>query len=161
MLTFGGPLAAVLALAPAASATPWNRNCEGGGAVGSEDSSYNYEYFVDQVHVAMNPGEAIRLARRQPTQEFGYRITPQSVVCLVGDAIALDAGNKWTNWSLNTGWVNVHTTSSGGSSYIGLYRCVGIAGDGNNWERERCTTNFAGGKVTGTFRLRANPATLN
>ena len=151
------PAIVLLAIAPAASASPWNRNCSGGGVVGPEDSSYNFEYWVDQFHVAMNPGEAIRLSRRQPTEEFGYRATPQQTVCIVGDAIGFSAAEKWLNWPGNEGWVNAYSDTSGGSSYIGLYRCIGIGGDGRTWVREQCTTRFAGGKVTGSFRIRANP----
>lgn len=146
------PAVVLLAIAPLASASPWNRNCGGESAVGPEDSSYNYEYWIDQFHVAMNPGEAIRLSRRQPTEEFGYRATPQETVCIVADGIAFSAAAKWVNWPGNEGWVNAHSNTSGGSSYIGLYRCSGIGGD-----REQCTTRFAGGKVTGSFRIRDNP----
>jgi hypothetical protein len=147
----------LLAIAPAASASPWDRNCAGGGAVGPEDSSYNFQYFFDQIHVAMNPGEAIRLARQQPPEEFGYRATPQQTVCIVGAGIASSAASRWVHWSGNSGWVNAHSDTSGGSAYIGLYRCIGIAGNDSTWVRERCTTQFAGGNVTGSFRIRVNP----
>jgi hypothetical protein len=153
-------LASLLALAPTAGASPWNRNCRGSAPVGTKDLTNKYEFFVDQYHVSMNPGEAIRVARRLPVEEFGHHVTAREAVCQVGTGIALSAGNKWVNWGENTGWVNVHTASEA-PGYVGRYHCVGIAGDGNNFERERCTAIFAGGKITGTFRIRANPATLH
>lgn len=156
-------LAAALAIAPSALASPWKRNCgtsRDGFLLGMADPNQNYEtpYEVSgPFHINMTRGEAIRLARRHPVEEFGYHVKPSEIPCLVATGVASSAAHAWLGWSGNDGWSNV-TAPGYTTEYIGLFYCVGnpnVAPPGV--VNETCTMKYRGGRIIGLFTISNNP----
>jgi hypothetical protein len=158
------PVTLALALPAAAAASRYNRNCgshRDGWVLGPEDANYESEYEVlGPWHINMTQGEAIRLARRAPIQEFGYRIKSREIPCLAGTAIASSASYAWLNWPGDDGWTNVVASTSGGNLRIGRFYCTGRTGrttNGGVAQKETCTMRYRGGKVVGSLKITDNP----
>jgi hypothetical protein len=153
-------LVGLLAMAPTASASPYNRDCgspRDGWVVGQVDpSTNNYLYVVNGPwHINMTAGEAIRITRRFPPGEFNTRISLSETPCIVGQAIALRASQAWASWPGNSGWVNVSADTYGGTTHIGRFYCNAHPSDAV--ASEACTMRYRGGRIIGSFKIYDNP----
>ncbi len=154
LLVFVGTAAVAFAVVPAsASASPWNRSC-GSARDGFLLSNNAYEVHGPW-HIKMSESEAATLARREPVQEFGSRITTKQMPCLLAQSIAEAGGNSWTHWRGDDGWTNVKTYTSGGTTIVGTFHCTGYNLRGRNVARETCT--WPKHAVVGSFTISKSP----
>jgi hypothetical protein len=146
-----------------ASASPWNRGCgtsQAGFVVGQHDANYNYPWLVTgpwQIGMAAKTAQSI--AKRAPTEEFGYREKAVEIPCNVAENIAQSGANAWVSWPGNNGWIGVTRSGYSVGPYLGRFYCSGVSrSDGG--ARETCHHNADkhAGAITGRFLIRANPS---
>jgi hypothetical protein len=152
----------VMLAAPAsASASPYNRNCgtrQDGWVFGPEDADYEAPWIVNGPwHINITEGEAIRLTRVIPIQEFGVRDKLSGTLCFVAEGIAESASIGWVNWPGDEGWVNVVAYTSGAAAQFGRFYCTGYDLPAPAVAKETCTRKYWGGKVVGSFTIRRIP----
>lgn len=115
--------ALTVALAPAASASPYHRHC---GSAGDGAVLGNSKYEEGGPYgIRMSAGHAREIARRFPPGEFGTREKARDVPCFVAQSVALSAGAAWLHWSGNDGTVRVIGPAYGGDVRLGRFRCIG------------------------------------
>lgn len=106
-------LALALALPATAAASRYNRNCgtaRDGWILGPENADYESPWVVNgPFHIKMTKGlvQSTALAKLWPVQEFGYRIKPSAIPCLLAQDIASSASRAWVNWTGNSGTATV------------------------------------------------------
>lgn len=145
-----------------ASASPYHRGCgtsQDGFLLGPSNSQGETPYEVNgPLYINMTHGEAIRLARRQPVEEFNYHVTPTLMPCVLAEGIAESAGQAWVKWqTTDNGWVTVYTQTEGGPARIGRFHCTGRTPPGNVFDHETCVMHYPGGRVVGSFNIYQNP----
>lgn len=157
------PALVALALPAVAAASPYNRNC-GTSADGWLLGPFNYDNEAPWMvngpwHINMTKGRAQvqALLRRFSIQEFGTRFALSGVPCAVAQGVTISASEKWVSWPGDSGWVNVHLSTSGGDVYVGLFHCTGYDLPTPERARETCTMRYRGGTIIGAFTISDNP----
>jgi hypothetical protein len=123
-------VASVLALAPAALASPFDRDCgtpQTGFIFGPANAASEPPWQVTGPwHIDMAPARAYRMAAHWPALEFGQRVSAtRDVPCWVAQGIVTHAARSWPHWARGSGFVNVSTVGMGRPQYVGRFYCSG------------------------------------
>jgi hypothetical protein len=152
---------ALCALPAVASASPYNRSCQGGSLIGKN--------ITKGIHVGMSYRTAASIARRVGVEEFGYHATARRVgveefgyhatPCDVGESVSANAAHAWTyTWRGNDGTVGASWIGYSRGPYLGQFYCQGYA-KASGGIQESCThrADKHAGQITVKFQIVANP----
>jgi hypothetical protein len=139
------------ALPAIASASPYNRSCQGGSLIGKN--------ITQRIHVGMSYRTAASIARRVGVEEFGYHAKPSDVPCDVSESVADNGLRAWTyTWPGDDGTVGASWIGYSRGPYVGRFHCQGYA-TASGGIQESCThrADKHAGQITVQFQIVANP----
>jgi hypothetical protein len=134
-----------------ASASPYNRSCQGDVSIGKNTTQ--------RIHAGMSYPTAAGIARRVGVEEFGYHAKPSEVPCDVGVSVAISGLRAWTyTWPGYDGNVGASWIGYSRGPYFGRFLCQGYA-TASGGVQESCThrADRHAGQITVRFQIVSNP----